>query len=69
MEKLAMNISLFILELLWMIFVIILITYPTMLLWNCLMPTIFGLPTITFWQTLGLNLLSGLLLKPFPIKK
>lgn len=25
-----------------------------MLLWNWLMPVIFGLPTITFWQAYGL---------------
>ena len=24
------------------------------LLWNWLMPTIFGLPTITFWQAYGI---------------
>jgi len=31
--------------------------YPAMLLWNWLMPTIFGLTTLTFWQTLGLIIL------------
>lgn len=30
-------------------------------LWNGLMPGIFGLPAITFWQGLGLLLLSRLL--------
>ena len=34
-----------------------------MLLWNWLIPAIFGLKIITFWQAFGLNLLSGLLLK------
>ena len=34
-----------------------------MLLWNWLIPVIFGLKVITFWQAFGLNLLSGLLLK------
>ena len=34
-----------------------------MLLWNWLIPIIFGLKVITFWQAFGLNLLSGLLLK------
>ena len=34
-----------------------------MLLWNWLIPAIFGLKVITFWQAFGLNLLSGLLLK------
>ena len=32
-----------------------------MLLWNWLMPSIFGLCTIGYWQALGLDLLSGCL--------
>ena len=38
--------------------------FPLMWLWNWLMPTIFNLPTITFWQALGLNALSAILIKP-----
>ena len=34
-----------------------------MLLWNWLMPTIFGLTTITFWQAWGLVVLAHLLFK------
>ena len=34
-----------------------------MLLWNWLMPEIFGLTTITFWQAWGLVILSHLLFK------
>ena len=34
-----------------------------MLLWNWLMPEIFGLPEINFWKSLGLLLLSGILIK------
>lgn len=34
---------------------------PTMWLWNWLMPAIFGLCKLTFWQALGVNLLSGML--------
>ncbi len=37
---------------------------PTMWLWDWLMPTIFGLKTITLWQALGLQLLCGILFKP-----
>ena len=37
--------------------------FPVMLLWNWLMPEIFGLPEIGFWQAYGLNLLSGFLIK------
>lgn len=32
-----------------------------MLLWNWLMPTIFGLTTLSFWQALGLFILARLL--------
>jgi len=34
-----------------------------MLLWNWLMPVIFGLPAITFWQGWGLVLLCHILFK------
>jgi hypothetical protein len=34
-------------------------------LWNLLMPAIFSLPAITFWQALGLFLLSRLLFGRF----
>jgi len=37
--------------------------YPLMLLWNWLMPILFKLPEITFWQAVGLNVLSGILFK------
>ena len=36
---------------------------PLMLLWNWLMPDIFGLTEITFWQAVGLNFLSSILFK------
>jgi hypothetical protein len=42
------------------ILIALLMTLPTMWLWNWLMPTIFGLIKIGFWQALGLNLLSGI---------
>lgn len=34
---------------------------PVMWLWNWLMPMLFGLPTITWLQAFGLNLLFSLL--------
>lgn len=37
--------------------------FIVMLLWNWLMPAIFGLTTITIWQALGLVLLFNFLLK------
>lgn len=36
-----------------------------MLLWNWLMPVIFGLTTISFWQAVGLLLLSRILVGGF----
>ena len=39
----------------------ILMALPTMWLWNWLMPLIFGLIKINFWQALGINLLAGIL--------
>ena len=37
---------------------------PTMLLWNWLMPELFGLKTIGLLQAWGLNVLSGIWFKP-----
>ncbi|HZK98044.1 MAG TPA: hypothetical protein VFC67_27830 [Prolixibacteraceae bacterium] len=39
--------------------------FLTMHLWNWLMPGIFHLPELTFWQTIGLMLLSRLILGGF----
>jgi hypothetical protein len=40
-----------------------LLALPLMWLWNWLMPELFDLQTIGFWQALGLNLLSSILFK------
>jgi hypothetical protein len=37
--------------------------FPTMWLWDWLMPTLFGLKTITIWQAFGINMLSSILFK------
>lgn len=37
--------------------------WPFMLLWNWLIPVIFGLTTITFWQAFGLMVLCSFLFK------
>jgi energy-coupling factor transporter transmembrane protein EcfT len=44
-------------------FVAVLTGLPLMWLWNWLMPELFGLKTITFWQAVGLNFLSSILFK------
>lgn len=36
---------------------------PVYYLWNWLMPELFHLPTVTFWQALGLTVLCWLLFK------
>lgn len=40
------------------------ICFPLMLLWNWLMPAVFGLPALTFWQTAGLIIICHILFKP-----
>jgi len=47
-----------------LILAVVLFGYPTMLLWNWLMPDLFSLPYITFWQACGINLLASILFKP-----
>jgi hypothetical protein len=41
----------------------LLFAWPFMLLWNWLMPMIFGLTTLTFWQAFGLMMLCELMFK------
>ena len=46
------------------IFIIVaLICLPIRWLWNWLMPDLFMLPEIGFWQAVGISLLSSLLFK------
>jgi len=42
---------------------VILFGGPLMMLWNWLMPLLFELPEITFWQACGLQLLATILFK------
>ena len=41
----------------------LLMAVPVMLLWDWLMPTIFGLKEVTLFQAWGLSFLCGLLFK------
>ena len=41
----------------------LLMAWPVMLLWNYVMPDVFGLTVITFWQALALSMLASFLLK------
>lgn len=38
---------------------------PLWILWNMVMPDVFGLPYISFWQAVGLQLVAALLFKDF----
>lgn len=49
--------------LLMLIVVALLMGFPVMWLWNYLMPNIFGLKQITFYQAIGINILCGILFK------
>lgn len=44
-----------------MVIIAIIFAVPIMFLWNWLMPDIFGLPTISIWQAIGINFLSSML--------
>jgi len=55
--------STFIVVVITILLVVVICALPTMWLWNWLMPAIFGLGKITFWQALGLNMLCSILFK------
>jgi hypothetical protein len=42
--------------------VMVIMGFPAMWLWNWLMPSIFGLTKINFWQAIGLQLLAYIIL-------
>jgi hypothetical protein len=46
------------------ILIVMLLGIPLQLLWNWLMPNLFDLPYISFWQAVGLNLLATILFRP-----
>lgn len=60
MEKIIATISVVILTI---IVIGLFATLPVMWLWNWLMPELFNFVEITFWQALGLVILSSLLFK------
>ena len=39
----------------------LIVGFPVMWLWNWLMPALFHLPLVTFWQAVGLMILGHLL--------
>jgi hypothetical protein len=63
MEKIAVGVFGIVGGLAVVAFVAIVSAVPVMLLWNWLMPELFGLKLIDFWQALGLCALCGTLFK------
>jgi len=41
----------------------VILAFPTMFLWNWLMPDIFGVMKIDLYQAMGINFLSNILFK------
>jgi hypothetical protein len=69
MDKLSEKLTLVLAGVLILVFAALIMALPTMLLWNWLMPTIFKLPEITFWQALGLIALAGCIFPKTTVKK
>jgi hypothetical protein len=63
LEKLALGIGIGILAIGIIAIVSLVAAIPTYYLWNWLMPTIFGITKVTFWQAWGINFLTGILFK------
>ena len=45
----------------------LLVAWPLMLLWNWLLPVIFGVKIITFWQAFGIVFLTNILFKSYSV--
>ena len=63
MEKFIEILSIVMVYLVTLLFVVLLLSWPFQLLWNWLMPTIFGLTKITILQAVGLLFLSAFIFK------
>lgn len=61
MESLTKMIGVIIVGLIVLVGLDFLLAIPTMYLWNWLIPKLFNLTTITYWQAWGLSLLAGLI--------
>lgn len=61
MNKLVSKVLIIISALVMYTFVSVVLSIPVLLLWNWLMPTIFGITKITLGQAWGISLLCGLL--------
>ncbi len=62
-EKLAAGLLIVILGFVFFMVVSLIAAIPTYFLWNWLMPEIFAIKAITFWQAWGVNFLTATLFK------
>ncbi len=53
-------------SLLWFLTLLAVLGVLVMLLWNALLPELFNAPTLSYWQAVGMLLLSHLLLRGTP---
>lgn len=63
MDKLINGLGIAILSLAILCVIGIIVALPLMLLWNWLLPDLFNIPEISFWQALGMFLLTGILFR------
>ena len=61
MKQLAEAIGIVVIAIAVAVLAAVILTIPVYYLWNWLMPEIFGLTTLDFWQAFGISLLSGCL--------
>ena len=63
LTKLVLGVGIGILAIIIVAVVSLVAAIPTYFLWNWLMPTIFSIKTVTFWQAWGIVFLTGILFK------
>ena len=61
LKTLAVFVMYFLGNLALMCIMCLILAWLIMLLWNWVMPTVFGLPALSYWQAWGLDMLIGLL--------
>jgi hypothetical protein len=63
MERFISTVTSFVFGFIAICLISLLVGLPVMFIWNWIMPALFGLPLITFWQSVGLYLLASVLFK------
>jgi len=63
LENFVKVVGIFVLAILVVFVFALILAWPVQLLWNNIMPDIFGLIEIGYWQAFQLLLLSGLIVK------